>query len=67
MKVESEWGLGNEAPGRTQGNPEALAVLSSRYRRLLYFIAYRVLRNHREGEDAVQNGLLTASYSVPKF
>jgi DNA-directed RNA polymerase specialized sigma24 family protein len=50
-----------------QENPEALDSRLSRYRRLLCFIAYRMLRNHKEAEDAVRNCLLTASYNVPRF
>ena len=41
-----------------KGDQEALHVLFMRYRRLLYSLAYRLLRNHEEAEDAVQNCLL---------
>jgi len=43
-----------------QGDQEALHVLFARYRRLLYDLAHRVLRNDEEAEDAVQNCLLLA-------
>ena len=43
-----------------QGDQEALHVLFTRYRRLLYDLAHRVLRNDEEAEDAVQNCLLLA-------
>ena len=33
----------------------------SRYRRVLYFVAYRVLHNHREAEDAVQKCFMSIS------
>ena len=41
-----------------QGDQEALDFLFTRYRRLLYDLARRILRNHEEAEDAVQNCLL---------
>lgn len=43
-----------------KGDEEALHTLFMRYRRLLYSLAYRLLRNHEEAEDAVQNCLLQA-------
>ena len=43
-----------------QGDQEALDVLFTRYRRLLYDLARRILRNHEEAEDAVQNCSLLA-------
>jgi len=43
-----------------QGDEEALRVLFTRYRRLLRDLAYRVLRNQEEAEDAVQSCLLLA-------
>jgi RNA polymerase sigma-70 factor, ECF subfamily len=49
------------------GDNEAFNVLFSRYRRLLYRLAYRVLRNHEESEDAVQNCLLLAYCKLPGF
>ena len=41
-----------------KGDQGALHTLFMRYRRLLYSLAYRLLRNHEEAEDAVQNCLL---------
>ena len=35
-----------------KGDQEALHILFMRYRRLLYSLAYRLLRNHQEAEDA---------------
>jgi RNA polymerase sigma-70 factor (ECF subfamily) len=69
MKAMSESHLINEdwTLSKSQGNHEVLHVLSSRYYSVLYFVAYRLLRNHREAEDAVQNGLLAASYSASSF
>jgi RNA polymerase sigma-70 factor (ECF subfamily) len=43
-----------------QGDQEALHVLFTRYRRLLYALAHRLLRNHEEAEDAVQSSSLMA-------
>jgi hypothetical protein len=46
---------------------ESLDILFERYRRVLYFVAYKVLHNHKEAEDAVQKCFKSASYSVPTF
>lgn len=43
-----------------EGDQEALHVLFTRHRRLLYDLAHRILRNHEEAEDAVQSCLLLA-------
>lgn len=51
----------------SQGSLETLDVLFSRYRHVLSLVAYRVLGNHAEAEDAVRNCLLTVSDNVPKF
>lgn len=40
-------------------------ILFSRYRRTLSLVAYRVLGNYEEAEDAVQNCLRTAVDNVP--
>lgn len=48
-------------------NPEALDDRLSRYRRVLSFVAYRVLPNHEEADEAVRNCLLSASYNGPRF
>jgi hypothetical protein len=53
--------------GNSRGSLEALDVLFSRYRGLLSLIAYRVLGNHEEAEDAVQNCLRAASIRAPRF
>jgi RNA polymerase sigma factor (sigma-70 family) len=69
MNVVSQSYSGTEDETRRnwQENPEALDVLFSQHRRVLYRIAYRVLENHEEAEDAVQNCLLAASCNVPRF
>jgi RNA polymerase sigma-70 factor (ECF subfamily) len=43
-----------------EGDQKALDLLLARYRRLLYDLALRMLRNHEEAEDAVQSCLLLA-------
>jgi hypothetical protein len=60
-------GKEDETLSNSQGSLEALDVLFSRYRHVLTLVAYRVLGNHAEAEDAVQNCLLTVSDKVPKF
>jgi RNA polymerase sigma-70 factor (ECF subfamily) len=57
----------DETLSNSQGSLEALDVLCSRYRHVLSLVAYRVLGNHAEAEDAVQNCLLTVFGNVPKF
>jgi len=50
-----------------QGNREALDTLFSRYHSLLHAVAYRVLGNREEAQDAVQNGLLLAFSNLQQF
>src|SRR5258708_34275627 len=50
-----------------QGDQEAFNVLFSKYRRLLYSLASRVLHSHEEAEDAVQNSSLLAFCKLPSF
>src|SRR6516162_6447782 len=38
-----------------RGDRDAFEILFSRYRPILYRLAQRILRNHEESEDAVQN------------
>ena len=49
-----------------QGDQDALHVLFTRYRRLLYCQALGLLRNHEEAEDAVQCCLLLAFRNLSK-
>jgi RNA polymerase sigma-70 factor, ECF subfamily len=51
----------------SQGTLEVLDVLFLRYRPLLSLIAYRVLGNREEAEDAVRNCLRVAAHSAPRF
>jgi hypothetical protein len=57
---------GDETLNNPQENPGGLDGRLSRYRRVLSFVAYRVLSNHEEAEDAVRNCLLSA-YNAPPF
>jgi hypothetical protein len=57
----------DETLHNSQGSLETLDILFSRYRPVLSLVAYRILGNHAEAEDAVQNCLLTVSDNVPKF
>src|SRR5258708_12703853 len=50
-----------------QGDQEAFNVLFSKYRRLLYSLASRVLHSHEEAEDAVQSSSLLAFCKLPSF
>lgn len=45
--------------------PEALDERLSRYRQVLFFLAYRVLCNRTDAEDAVRNCLSAASLNLP--
>ena len=50
-----------------QGDRDAFEILFSRYRPILYRLAQRILRNHEESEDAVQNCSLVAFRKVTSF
>jgi RNA polymerase sigma-70 factor, ECF subfamily len=50
-----------------QGDEGAFEILFSRYRPILYRLAHRVLRNHEEAEDAVQNCSLVAFRKLKSF
>jgi hypothetical protein len=58
----------DEILSNSQGNLETLNVLFLRYRRTLLLVAYRVLGDHNQAEDAVQRCLQSAaSGNVPRF
>ena len=46
---------------------EVFRATFSRYHRVLYLVAYRVLFNHGDAADAVQSFFLSASNNVPQF
>ena len=46
---------------------EVFRATFSRYHRVLYLVAYRVLFNHGDAGDAVQSFFLAASNNVPQF
>jgi len=50
-----------------QGDMDAFEILFSRYRPILYRLAQRILRNHEESEDAVQNCSLAAFRKMKSF
>ena len=60
---ENEDGTSSTSPDKL----DALDVLCSRYRHVLSLVAYRVLDNHEEAEDAVRNCLLAVSANPPRF
>jgi RNA polymerase sigma-70 factor (ECF subfamily) len=65
--LESHLRSKDETLSHSQGNLEALDVLFARYRSVLSLIAYRVLGNHEDAEEAVQNCLRIASDRAPRF
>jgi RNA polymerase sigma-70 factor (ECF subfamily) len=50
-----------------QGDRNAFEILFSRYQPILYRLAQRILRNHEESEDAVQNCSLVAFRKMESF
>lgn len=69
MNIVSQLCPGTEDETRSnwQENLDSLDVPFSRYRRVLYRVAYRLLGNHQEAKDAVRNCLLAASRNAPRF
>ena len=65
--LESHSRRKDETLSHSQGNLEALDVLFARYHSLLSLIAYRILGNHEEAEEAVQNCKRVASYRAPRM
>lgn len=50
-----------------EGQPEALAVLFDRYRRLVLSVAWQILRDRGEAEDLMQSVFLEILQSASKF
>jgi hypothetical protein len=69
MNARAALRLGNKYETRcsSHGNPETFDDLSSRYHDLLSVVAYRVLGNHLEAEQAVQNCLRAVFTNAPTF
>ena len=57
----------SEAFAVSQADLKTLEMRISRYRRVLYFIAYRVLGNHTDAEQAVQSCILSIPRNVPSL
>ena len=57
----------SEAVAVSQADLTTLETWISRYRRVLYFVAYRVLGNHTDAEDAVQSCMLSIRRRVPSL
>ena len=51
----------------SQENLKAFEVLFSRYRRVLSFVAYHVLGDRKDAQDAVENCFFTVSSQAPSF
>jgi Sigma-70 region 2 len=62
---------GAENRGKTvsnfQVNSQRFDVLFSKYRRVLYFVAHRMLGNHQEAEHALHLCFLSACENIPQF
>jgi DNA-directed RNA polymerase specialized sigma24 family protein len=67
MWTDSRAQNGDELSTSPEKNPAALDERLLRYRGVLSFVAYHVLSNHEEAEEAVRNCLVSASYNVPRF
>ena len=50
-----------------RGNPEAFSALVKTYSPRIYYISRRILRNHEDAEDNVQNSLWKAYSSIGRF
>jgi hypothetical protein len=69
MNPDSEAGATNKGKtvSTSQVNSQTFNALFSKYRSVLYSVAHRMLRNHREAEDAVQHCFLSARANTPEF
>jgi RNA polymerase sigma-70 factor, ECF subfamily len=50
-----------------RGDAQALNALFRRHRRSLFHLVLRVMRNHEDAEDALQDGLLSAFRNLKSF
>jgi DNA-directed RNA polymerase specialized sigma24 family protein len=63
LRLEEE----DETLSDSQGNREASDALFLRYRSVLSLVAYRVLGDHKQAEDAVQRCLQSSFCNVSRF
>jgi RNA polymerase sigma-70 factor, ECF subfamily len=66
-EVEAHLDDGKLISDGLQGDRNAFEILFSRYRPILYGLAQRILHNHEESEDAVQNCSLVAFCKMDSF
>jgi DNA-directed RNA polymerase specialized sigma24 family protein len=57
----------SEAVAVSQADLTTLEMWISRYRRVLYFVAYRVLGNHTDAADAVQSCMQSIRHKIPSL
>jgi DNA-directed RNA polymerase specialized sigma24 family protein len=57
----------SEAVAVSQADLTTLEMWISRYRRVLYFVAYRVLGNHTDAEDALQSCMQSIRRKIPSL
>jgi RNA polymerase sigma factor (sigma-70 family) len=57
----------NQAFAVSQADLKTLEMWVSRYRRVLYFVAHRLLGNHADAEQAVQSCILSIPRKVPSL
>jgi len=67
MCPDSRTQNGNVLWNSPEENPATLDERLLRYRSVLSFVAYRVLSNRKDAEEAVRSCLLSASYNIPRF
>ena len=67
MVSSSSYSVGSEMPGRNDITTSTFDARFSHYRRLLYFIATRVLGGTERADEAVENCWLSASRNPPHF
>jgi DNA-directed RNA polymerase specialized sigma24 family protein len=56
-----------EVSNSSQVHSDTVAAIFSRYRQVLHSVAYGVLFNHREADNAVRNLFLSVSDNMPRF
>ncbi|MEG1651528.1 MAG: sigma-70 family RNA polymerase sigma factor [Oscillospiraceae bacterium] len=51
----------------SEGNPEALSVIYRLYGRMILSVAFQVLKNYHDAEDALQDVLLSVAQNADKY